>query len=82
MKPIKFKGYNTIIAKDQPEYMPLPAFKNPDDLKGQVISCWKGNFLDRIIFLFTGKVWLSLLSFNKSFMTSGGSIRKIIEFKK
>jgi hypothetical protein len=27
MKPIEFKGQNTVYAKDQKEYLPLPAFK-------------------------------------------------------
>ena len=38
MKPIKFKGQNVIFAKDQPEYIPLPALKMPD---GEIITCWE-----------------------------------------
>ena len=29
MKPVEFPGVNVIFAKDQPEYMPLPAMKIP-----------------------------------------------------
>lgn len=27
MKPIEFPGVNVVFAKDQPEYMPLPAMR-------------------------------------------------------
>lgn len=40
MKPIEFKGQNTIYAKDQPEYLPLPALVLPGS-NGEVISCWE-----------------------------------------
>jgi len=40
MKPIKFKQSNITFAKDQPEYLPLPAFKD-DGPDGLIISCWK-----------------------------------------
>ena len=64
MKPIEFKGQNTVYAKDQPEYQPLPALKL-DSSNGEVISCWKMTFSERMKVLFTGKVWVSLMCFNK-----------------
>ena len=71
MKPIEFKEQNIVFAKDQPEYNPLPAFR---DEKGEVITCWNLTFRERLRVLFSGKIWLSLLSFNKpltpSFMTT------------
>lgn len=30
MKPVEFPGVNVVFAKDQPEYMPLPAMKIPN----------------------------------------------------
>jgi hypothetical protein len=63
MKPIEFEHQNTVYAKDQPEYQPLPALKI-DGPTGEIISCWKLSFKERIKILFTGKVWLSLMSFN------------------
>jgi len=62
MKPIKFKESNITFAKDQPEYIPLPAFKSED---GRIISCWELSFKERVKVLFTGRMWLSLLTFNK-----------------
>ena len=64
MNPIEFKHQNIIFAKDQPEYLPLPALKF-DTPEGEVVSCWKLTFKERVLIMFTGKVWLSLLSFNK-----------------
>lgn len=34
MKPVEFPGVNVVFAKDQPEYMPLPAMKIPNDPQG------------------------------------------------
>lgn len=45
MIPCEFPGSNAIIAKDQPEYLPLPCFISGD---GQVISCWKLSFRERL----------------------------------
>jgi len=64
MKPIEFKEQNVIFAKDQPEYLPLPAFKN-DSPEGEVVSCWELSFKERLRILFRGKLWVCLLAFNK-----------------
>lgn len=64
MKPTKFKQQNITFAKDQPQYQPLPAFKHPNDPEGEVVSCWKMSIWERIRVLFTGRIWVSLLSFN------------------
>lgn len=73
MTPIKFKEANVTFAKDQPEYQPLPAFRN-DSPQDEVITCWKLSFKERLRILFKGEIWLSLLTFNKpltpSFLTT------------
>jgi hypothetical protein len=73
MKPKEFPEQNVIFAKDQPEYQPLPAFKATTE-SGEVITCWKLSFSERLRILFKGEIWLSMLSFNKpltpSFMTT------------
>lgn len=73
MKPIKFKECNVEFAKDQPEYNSLPAYKVNSE-QGEVITCWKLSFRERLRVLFFGCIWLNLLSFNKpltpSFMTT------------
>jgi hypothetical protein len=64
MKPKQFPEVNVTFAKDQPEYMPLPAFKN-DSPQGEVITCWSLSFRERLRILFKGEVWVSMLTFNK-----------------
>lgn len=86
MRPIEFKHQNIVFAKDQPEYIPLPALKIASN-EGQVISCWKMTLVERIIVLFTGKVWLSLMSFNKPLTPSFLAVKRkdvfsIPEYKK
>lgn len=64
MKPKEFKEANVVFAKDQPEYLPLPAFKNKSDL-GEVITCHSLTFKERLRVLFKGEIWLSMMTFNK-----------------
>lgn len=65
MKPIPFKEQTTVVAKDQPQYRPLPALIGTSE-NGEVITCWKLSFRERLILLFTGKVWMQLLMFRKN----------------
>lgn len=65
MKPKKFKETNVTFAKHQPEYQPLPAFRN-DSPQGEVITCWSLNFRERLRILFKGEIWLCQLTFNNS----------------
>ena len=64
MKPVKFEGYNIIIAKDQPQYLPLPAYA-ARDTTGTVVCCWQLSWRERFKLLFTGKLWHQILTFNK-----------------
>lgn len=75
MKPIEFKEQNVIFAKDQPEYQPLPAFRN-DEGMGDVISCWKLSFKERLKVLFTGKIWQSQAMFGKPLTPSFLTVNK------
>lgn len=75
MKPVEFKHQNIVFAKDQPEYQPLPALKI-NSPTGEVISCWKLSFSERIKVLFLGRVWLSLMSFNKPLTPSFMSVNR------
>jgi len=61
MKPIDFPEANAIFAKDQPEYMPLPAHRNRE---GIVTCCWRLSFWERLKLLFLGRVWHLQLTFD------------------
>lgn len=62
MRAVPFKGQNIVFAKDQPQYIPLPAHKDED---GIVTSCWEMSFRERIRVLFTGKIYAQIMTFNK-----------------
>lgn len=65
MKPVEFPGVNVVFAKDQPEYVPLPAMKVPDDPLGLIITKWElsPDELKRI--QETGTFILSVQTFNQ-----------------
>lgn len=69
MEPVKFKGYNLVIAKNQKEYLPLPAFHSAiydnGDQYGSVISCWKLTWRERLKVLFNGRFYFSQMTFNE-----------------
>lgn len=62
MNPVKFKGYNTVYAKDQPEYRQLPVHRTKD---GDVTSCWKLTIRERIAIMFGKNICISVLTFNQ-----------------
>lgn len=50
-----------VYAKDQPEYLPLPAYRTGD---GTVVTRWRLSWSERIRVLLGGSVWLTILTFN------------------
>lgn len=67
MKPITpvVPGSNTpevVYAKDQPEYIPLPAHRTDD---GLVVTRWGLSIGERLRLLLGGSIWLSVLTFNR-----------------
>lgn len=64
MKPIEFPQQNAVLAKDQPEYQPLPVCQVPD-AHGTVISCWQLTWRERWQLLWSGRLWLSQLTFRQ-----------------
>ena len=65
MKAIKFKGYNVEFAKDQDEYKTLPAFHDKES--GIVTTCYKLSCMDLLKVIFTRKIWLGQVTFDKPF---------------
>ena len=65
MKPIDFPESNVVFAKDQPEYLPLPAVCNPKDPSGETTFGWKLSWRDRWDILRHGEIWQSVLTFKQ-----------------
>jgi hypothetical protein len=61
MKAIPFKGHNVTFVENQEEYESLPAFK---DEEGTVVTCWELSEEELKEITKTGKLWLSMLTFN------------------
>jgi hypothetical protein len=49
------------FAKNQPEYIPLPALRFSD---GLVVTRWKPSFLERLTIALGGDIYLGQLTFN------------------
>lgn len=59
---VKFRECNVTFAEDQPEYTPLPAFR---DDTGMTITCWQLSPDEVEEVKRTGQVYLSQLTFNQ-----------------
>lgn len=64
MEPCKFDGWQIEIAKNQKEYLPIPAHIE-NSASVVITTCWKSSFWQRVMFLFTGKVYVQLMTFGK-----------------
>lgn len=61
MQACEFPEQNTIFAKDQKEYYPLPAHKTDD---GIVTTCWELTPGELEEVKRTGKIYFRVLTFN------------------
>lgn len=63
MKAKTFKEVNVVIAENQPEYLKLPAcVLYQEDGCVSVTTRWKLSFIERIVVLFTGDIWMCTLT--------------------
>lgn len=51
-----------VFAKDQKEYLPLPAIKFDD---GLVVTRWRLSFREWLVLIFGGNVYLGVLTYNQ-----------------
>ena len=61
MKAVHFPEENITYAKNQPEYLPLPTYK---DDNGLVTSCYKVTLWEAIKLVFGARVWVTIKTFN------------------
>lgn len=65
MKAVKFKEANVDFAKGQDEYHTLPALRFGDK-NDTIVTCYSLTLTERLKVLFTGKIWMSEINFNRS----------------
>lgn len=65
MKLVEFPEQTTVFAKNQPEYLPLPAHKFEGDPQGRIAFCWRMTWRERFKVLFTGMLWHQVLTFDQ-----------------
>lgn len=58
---VEFPEQTRIIAKDQPEYVPMPV--HIDYTAGIVTCCWKLTWRERLQILFSGRIWHRVKTF-------------------
>jgi hypothetical protein len=63
MELIEFEGQTAVIAKDQPQYLPMPAHISSD---GVITCCWRLTWLERIQLLLAGHIWHQVMTFNQN----------------
>jgi hypothetical protein len=64
MTPIEFKGAKVVFAKNQHEYLPLPAHY-PNDLAYPMTCCWQLSWKERFQLFFLGKIWHQIHTFGE-----------------
>lgn len=64
MKLIEFPEQTIVIAEDQPQYQPLPAFQFGDE-QGRIACCWKLTWRERFEVLLRGVIWHQILTFKQ-----------------
>lgn len=72
MKPIDFPQAFVLIAKDQLQYIPLPAHV----ADGVVTCCWQLSLRERLSLLFSGKIWHQIHTFRQPLQPQRLDIRQ------
>jgi len=62
MQPIQFAQQTVVFAKDQPDYLPLPAHVS---IHGVVTCCWELTEAEMVELAKTKRLWIQTLTFNQ-----------------
>ena len=76
MRAIDFEDRNVVIAENQKEYIALPAHKSND---GIVTTCWELSFWERISVIFTGRIYLQIMTFNNPLQPLNMSVNNLVQ---
>lgn len=72
--PYPPKSTLVFYGAGQSEYETMPAIRHNDEW-GTVTSCWRLSLWERLVMLFTGEVYVQLLTYNKPIMPQLLSIK-------
>lgn len=75
MIPIEFPEQTDILAKNQPQYLPMPVHRCTDST-GKMTFCWKLTWQERFKLLLTGKIWQQVMTFHGALQPQRLSIDK------
>ena len=82
MRPVTFPGSNLTIAKNQPQYLPMPARMESDyATSGRLTFCWGLTWRERLAVLLHGRIWHEVLTFNQPLQPQYLSTRRTPEVK-
>lgn len=81
MTATEFKEVNLRIAEHQEEYETLPVFVDEKDPTIPVTMCFELSSEERKQVWETGEIWVTMLTFGKSFQPIGMSLLKPEGFK-
>lgn len=70
MIPVEFPEQTMVWAKDQPPYLPLPAYVN----ERETISCWRLTWRERLQVLWRGQIWLRQCNFREPLQPQAPSV--------
>lgn len=85
MKAVEFPEQTAVLAKDQPEYVPLPVHVGPTKPIGFteevecVITCWELSDGDLELIKQTKRVWVQMLTFGTPLQPLSVSVEKPFE---
>ncbi len=71
MTPIEFPQQTMVWAKNQPPYLPLPAYVD----KEQTITCWRLTWRERMQMFLFGRLWLRQLNFSQALQPQAPSVQ-------
>ena len=78
MLPLKFEGHNVIMGEGQPDYEPLPAFKDND---GVITTLWEFTPEEREAIANGENLMIQVSTFNKPLQPVGLQIVKEVTWK-
>lgn len=76
MKAVAFRGMNAVYGVGQDEYLDLPSHK---DDEGIVTTCYQLSFMERLKILIMGRIWFSVMTFNKPLQPQRPSVSNPLE---